>query len=72
MTCEERRENYEIRVRGHLGPRLLRAFPVLAAQTLGTDTVLRGWLPDQAAVYGVIAKLEGLGLELLELRRLPS
>lgn len=75
MTCEERdpqRANYEIRVRGHLGPRMLRAFPALAARTRGKDTVLRGCLPDQAAVYGVIARLEGLGLELLELRRLPN
>jgi homospermidine synthase len=51
---------------------MLRAFPALAAQTRGEDTLLRGWLPDQAAVYGVIARLEALGLELIELRRLPS
>ena len=75
MTCEERdsqRQNYEIRVRGHLGAKMLRAFPALAAQTRGEDTLLSGCLQDQAAVYGVIAKLEALGLELLELRRLPS
>jgi hypothetical protein len=75
MTCEERdpqRRNYEIRVRGHLGPKMLRAFPALAAQTRGEDTLLTGCLPDQAAVYGVIARLEALGLELTELRRLPT
>jgi len=75
MTCEERdqrRPNYEVRVRGHLGAKMLRAFPALAAQTRGEDTLLRGCLQDQAAVYGVIAKLEALGLELLELRRLPG
>jgi hypothetical protein len=73
MTCEKRdpqRPNYEIRVRGHLGAAMLRAFPALAARTRGGDTLLRGCLADQAAVYGVIARLEGLGLELLELRRL--
>ena len=73
MTCEERdpqRRNYEIRVRGHLGAAMLRAFPALAARTRGEDTLLRGCLQDQAAVYGVIAKLEAFGLELLELRRL--
>ena len=62
--------NYEIRVRGHLGTVLLRAFPALAVQTRDEDTLLRGCLQDQAAVYGVIAKLEALGLELLELRQL--
>jgi len=74
MTREERDEQqtYEIRVRGHLGPMMLRAFPALAAQTRGEDTLLRGCLRDQAAMYGVIAKLEALGLELLELRRLPG
>jgi hypothetical protein len=73
MTCEEhdpRRPNYEIRVRGHLGAAMLRAFPALTGRTRGGDTLLRGHLEDQAAVYGVIAKLEALGLELLELREL--
>ena len=74
MTCAERypRRNYEIRVRGHLGSKMLRAFPAFGAHTRGEDTLLRGHLPDQAAVYGMIARLEALGLELLELRRLPS
>jgi hypothetical protein len=67
-----RRQSYEIRVRGHLGPKMLRAFPALAAQTRGRDTLLTGRLPDQAAVYGVLAGLEALGLELLEFRRLPG
>ncbi len=75
MTCQERaprRPNYEIRVRGRLGGKMLRAFPALAAQPRGKDTLLTGCLEDQAAVYGVIARLEALGLELLELRRLPA
>jgi hypothetical protein len=75
MTCEERdpqRPNYEIRVRGHLGAKMLRAFPALTPQARGKDTLLKGCLQDQAAIYGVIAKLEALGLELLELRRLPN
>jgi hypothetical protein len=71
VTLRER-QNYEIRVRGHLGPKLLRAFPTLAAATQGQETVLTGCLPDQAAMYGVIAALEALGLELLEVRRLPA
>jgi hypothetical protein len=75
MTCEERdpqERRYEIRVRGHLGARMLRAFPALASQTQDEDTLLRGRLPDQAAIYGVIARLESLGLELVEFRRLPG
>ena len=71
MTREPR-QTYEIRVRGHLGPRMLRAFEALSAQQAGEDTLLRGCLPDQAAVYGVIARLEALGLELVEFRCLPG
>jgi hypothetical protein len=63
---------YEFRVRGHLGPTTLRAFPALRAQTQGRDTLLRGAVADQAALYGVLAQVEALGLELLELRRITS
>jgi hypothetical protein len=33
--------------------------------------VLTGPLPDRAALYGVLVQIEALGLELLEVRRLP-
>jgi hypothetical protein len=69
---DPRQQVYEIRVRGHLGAKMLRAFPALAARTQGEDTLLTGCLSDQAAMYGVIARLEALGLDLLELRRLPG
>ena len=35
------------------------------------DTLLTGVLADQAALYGVLAEVEALGLELIEVRRLP-
>jgi hypothetical protein len=35
----------------------------------GSETVLTGWLEDRSALFGVLAQIEGLGLELLELRR---
>lgn len=62
---------YEIWVRGHLGETMRSAFPGLQAQSRGEDTVLTGAVLDQAALYGVIAEAEALGLELLEVRRLP-
>jgi len=72
MTAERGRQpaDYEIRVRGHLGTTVLRAFPALHAETLGGDTLLRGGALDQAALYGALAQAEALGLELLEVRRL--
>ena len=66
-----RSRQYEIRVRGHLGETMRFAFPGLRAQPRGEDTALTGTLPDQAALFGVLAEIEALGLELLEVRRLP-
>ncbi len=64
--------SYEIRVRGHLGPTLRHAFADLLADKCGGDTVLRGPLRDQSALHGLLAQIEALGLELLEVRRLPD
>jgi hypothetical protein len=62
---------YRIRVRGRLGETICSAFPALQAQASGGDTVLTGPLADRAALHGVLAQIETLGLELIEVRRLP-
>jgi hypothetical protein len=64
--------NCQVRVRGRLGRTVRAAFPGLDAQADGADTVLTGVLADPAALYGVLAQLEALGLELVEVRRLPD
>jgi len=64
--------SYEFRVRGHLGQTMRIAFPELGARRDGDDTLLSGMLPDQAAVYGVLAAIEALGLELIEVRRMTA
>jgi hypothetical protein len=66
-----RGQRYQIRVRGQLGETIRFAFPALQALVEGGDTVLTGVLADQAALYGVLAQAEALGLELIEVRRLP-
>ena len=74
MTCARAGRpayRYHIRVRGPLGETIRSAFPALQAQASGGDTVLTGPFPDRAAPYGVLAQIEALGLELLEVRRLP-
>ena len=68
---ESRPQRYQIRVRGRLGETIRSAFPALRARVDGGDTVLTGVLADQAALYGVLAEAEALGLELIEVRRLP-
>jgi hypothetical protein len=68
----ERVFSYEIHVGGRLGEMMRSAFPALRARTRGQNTVLSGIFADQAALYGVLAQLEALGLELIEVRRLPA
>jgi hypothetical protein len=60
---------YSIRISGQLGPMALGAFPSMVAQVKGPDTVLTGIL-DRSALYGVLAQIESLALDLVELRRL--
>ena len=61
---------YAIRINGHLGVVLLSAFPAMVPERQGPVTVLTGVL-DQSALYGVLAEIEALGLDLLEVRQLP-
>ena len=73
---------YMIRINGHLGATMLSAahaasaasrvggsLPPLAPHHHGAHTVLTGLL-DRSALYGVLAEIEALGLDLLEIRRL--
>jgi hypothetical protein len=60
---------YLIRINGHLGVTLLAAFPALAWKRQGPETVLTGML-DRPALHGVLAEIDALGLDLLEVRQL--
>jgi hypothetical protein len=61
--------SYMIRINGHLGPTLLSAFPAMAWKRQGPETVLTGAL-DRPGLHGVLAEIEALGLDLLEVRQL--
>ena len=63
---------YAIRIRGQLGATALSAFPSMVPQLQGSETVLTGLLQDRSAVFGVVAQIEALGLDLLELRKIRS
>jgi hypothetical protein len=60
---------YAIRINGHLGATVLSAFPAMTSRRDGAHTVLTGPL-DRSALYGVLAEVEALGLDLLEVRQL--
>jgi hypothetical protein len=61
---------YAIRIHGRLGATALSAFPAMVSECEGGETVLTGVLEDRAALFGVIAQIEALGLELLEVRHI--
>ena len=63
---------YMIRIKGRLGATALSAFPSMVSESEGSETVLTGLLEDQSALYGVLAQIEALGLELVELRQIPA
>jgi hypothetical protein len=60
---------YLIRINGHLGATMLSAFPAMAPHHHGAHTVLIGLL-DRSALYGVLAEIDALGLDMLEVRQL--
>jgi hypothetical protein len=63
---------YTIRIRGRLGPTARSAVPSMVSQFKGGETLLTGLLEDQSAVFGVVAQIEALGFELLELRQIRT
>jgi hypothetical protein len=64
---------YEVRVRGRLSRTLATEFEQLAleANVEPVETVLTGPIEDQAALHGLLRRIESLGLELVEVRRFP-
>jgi hypothetical protein len=44
----------------------------MASELKGSETVLTGVLEDRAALFGVLAQIEALGLDLLEVRRIAA
>jgi hypothetical protein len=60
---------YMIRINGQLGATLLSAFPAMTSRQQGPETILTGVL-DRPGLHGVLAEIEALGLDLLEVRQL--
>jgi hypothetical protein len=63
---------YVIRVKGRLSRDLLQAFPGLAMTLERPQTTLHGHLANQAALNGVVSHLDMLGVEILEVMKVPS
>jgi hypothetical protein len=62
---------YEIRVRGHLDPKLSAWFGGFAiAHTSDGDTLLSGTVVDQAALHGLLARFRDMGITLVSVNPL--
>ena len=64
--------DYEIRIKGRVSDSQLLAFEGMTVTVEPVETVAYGPLPDQEAVHQLMAKLQALGLEIVEIRRLPG
>ena len=62
---------YEIRVRGRVSEAALGSFEGMDADLAPAETVLHGPGADQARLHGLPDRIQSLGLELIEVRRLP-
>jgi hypothetical protein len=63
---------YQVRISGVIPDELLAELRDLTVSVEPPETVLHGNLPDQSAVVGLISRIHGLGLRLIEVRRLPA
>jgi hypothetical protein len=63
---------YEIHIKGRVSEQLLSAFEGMEASVQTVETVLRGPVLDQAALHGLLDRIQALGLELIEVRRLSE
>lgn len=62
---------YEIRVGGQLDPQWSAWFDGLTIiHDTHTSTVLSGELPDEAALHGILRKINNLNMQLLSVRRI--
>ena len=64
--------SYEIRIKGRMSESLLGAFEGLTATVEPVETVLHGPVQDQSSLHGLLDRIQSLGLELVEIRRLPE
>jgi hypothetical protein len=63
---------YRIVVRSELGDSYASAFEGMRMESKDGRTILTGELKDQPHLFGVLDRLNGLGLELLSVQAMPD
>ncbi len=64
--------DFEIRVTGPVPADVVDEIPCARVVTRPVETILRGPVTDQGALHELLGRLQGLGLNLLEVRRLSA
>ena len=62
---------YRIEIAGPVPEALCEELPAMVVRVSGDVTALIGDVPDTSALYGIIARLEALGMPLLSVRPEP-
>lgn len=61
---------YVIQVKGSLAKHWENWFEGMTVQNLGEGlTVLKGWLPDQSALFSILTRINNLNLDLISVNR---
>jgi hypothetical protein len=63
---------YQIRLKGVLDSSWSDWFGGFSLTVQGNETVLVGSVPDQAALHGILAKINDLGLSIVSINKLPQ
>jgi hypothetical protein len=72
MMRRHTRMVYRIVVRSELSERYAAAFEGMQMETKDGQTILIGEIIDQPHLYGILDRINGLGLKLLSLQPLPD
>jgi outer membrane PBP1 activator LpoA protein len=72
MGNEGTRRVYRIVIRSELGERYALAFEGMRMETGGGTTILTGEVEDQPHLFGILERINGLGLELLSVEALSE
>jgi hypothetical protein len=72
--CDVSRYRYTIRLKGRLTAPLASEFEQLhlSATVAPVETVVEGPVDDDAALFGLLRRIEALGLELIEVRQVDD
>jgi outer membrane PBP1 activator LpoA protein len=72
MRKKGTRTVYRIVARSELGDRYAAAFDGMHMETNDGETILTGELKDQSHLFGILDRINGLGVELLSVQPVPD